>query len=83
MTNLHPDHHNNFVDFIRDNQPHPPQAGADLEDTIVDSLESRTLKKRQYITSWGTIPHARAITKRVPTKLLATGMLFTTVSFSV
>ena len=82
MTNLRRDNQNNFVGFIRHNQPNPPQACPDLEDRIMDALEPRTFKKRRYITGW-TIPHAMAITRRVPTKLLATGMLFTTVSFGV
>ena len=82
MTNLDRNNPKNFVDFIRTNQPQPPQAHPDLECRILDSLEPRTSNKGQYITKW-TIPGAMAITRGVPTKLLATGVLFTTVSFGV
>ncbi len=82
MTNLRRDNQNDFVGFIRHNQPNPSPACGDLEDRIMDALEPRTPPKRRYINSL-TIPHAMAITRRVPTKLLATGMLFTTVSFGV
>lgn len=81
MTNLHQDNQNNFVSFIRRHQPVPPQESPDLEHKIMDSLEPRVTKKQGWHLSIRTIPNT--ITKNVPTKLLATGVLFTTFSFGV
>lgn len=73
MTNLHNDSKNNFVNFIRQNQPIPPQACPDLEQRIMDSLEPRTTRERKrYLKTTWTIPGA-----------IATGFLLTTVSFGV
>ena len=73
MTNSHKNNQNNLVFFLRQNKPIPPQAYPDLEQTIIDSLEPRKLKERKYYktVTW-TIPSA-----------IATGFLFTTVSFTV
>ena len=81
MTNLHQNNQNNFVSFIRHNQPIPPQESPDLEHRIMDSIEPRITKKHsKYLTTW-TIN--KAIARNMPTKLLATGVLFTTVSFGI
>ena len=81
MTNLHQDNQNNFVSFIRRNQPIPPQESPNLEHRIMNSLKPRVTKKQgRYLAIW-TI--SNAITKNVSTKLLATGVLFTTFSFGV
>ncbi len=73
MTSLHNDNQHNFVNFIRQNQPIPPQACPDLEQRIIDSLEPQTTKepKRSLKSIW-TIPNA-----------IATGFLLTSVSFGV
>ncbi len=72
MTNLHNDNKNNLVTFLRHNRPIPPNAHPDLEQQLIDSLEPRkTTKRRYYKTAW-TIPGA-----------IATGFLFTSVSFTV
>ena len=72
MTNLHNDSKNNFVNFIRRNQPLPPQAAPDLEQRIMDSLEPHTASERKRLKTGWTIPSA-----------IATGFLFTTVSFGI
>ncbi len=73
MNNSHNDNQNNLVSFLQNNQPVPPQAYPDLEQRIIDSLEPRKFKDRKcYKTVTWTIPSA-----------IATGFLFTTVSFGV
>ena len=73
MTNSHNRDKTNFVAFLRQNQPIPPQACLDLEQQIIDSLEPRKFRERRcYKTVTWTIPSA-----------IATGFLFTTVSFGV
>ena len=73
MNNSHNDNKNNLVSFLRHNQPSPPQASSDLEQRIINSLESRKFKdSRYYKTVTLTIPSA-----------LATGFLFATVSLGV
>jgi len=73
MTNSPKDNQNNLVSFLRHNQPLPPQACPDLEQKILESLEPRRFRdRRHYKTVTWTIPSA-----------IATGFLFTTVSFGV
>lgn len=72
MSNPHDDNRNNLVSFLRQNQPIPPQAHPDLERQLMASLEPRTSSNRRYSKSRWTIPGA-----------IATGFLFTSVSFSV
>lgn len=73
MSNLHPDRQNNLVSFLRQHQPLPPQPSPDLEQRIIDSVEPNhdKLRKRNSKVAW-SIPSA-----------IATGFLFTTVSFSI
>jgi hypothetical protein len=81
MTNLPNDRQNNLVGFLRHHQPIPPDAPLDLEQLLIDSLEPHPRQRRlslNFKTAW-TIP--RTITLRVPIKLIATGFLFTSVSF--
>lgn len=72
MSNLHDDNRNNLVSFLRRNQPIPPQPHPDFEQQLIDSLEPRTNHSRRYFKAGWTIPGA-----------IATGFLFTSVSFSV
>lgn len=72
MSNPHDDNRNNLVSFLRQNQPIPPQAHPDLERQLMESLEPRTSSNKRYSKSRWTIPSA-----------IATGFLFTSVSFSV
>ena len=72
MTNLNDDRQNNFVKFLQQNQPVAPQAYPDLEQQIFNCLESRTDKSKKYYKTWWTIPGA-----------IATGFLFTSISFSL
>jgi hypothetical protein len=86
MTNLHNDRQNNLVSFLRHHQPLPPDAPVDLEQLLIDSLEPHPRQRRLGLnlktlkTAW-TIP--RRIVFRAPAKLIATGFLFTSVSFGV
>ena len=81
MTKLHPDSQNNFVSFIRQNKPVPPQASLDLEHKIMQSLEPQISREQKPYLNTKAI--SGAITRSIPTRLLATGFLFTTVSFGV
>ena len=72
MSNLHDDNRNNLVSFLRRNQPTPPKPHPDLEQQLIESLEPRTNHHRRYFKAGWTIPGA-----------IATGFLFTSVSFSV
>ena len=73
MTNLHDRDRTNLAAFLQQNKPIPPQACSGLEQQIIDSLEPRKFKDRKcYKTVTCTIPSA-----------IATGFLFTTVSFGV
>lgn len=72
MSNPHDDNRNNLVSFLRQNQPIPPQAHPDLERQLMESLEPRKSSNKRYFKSGWTIPSA-----------IATGFLFTSVSFSV
>jgi hypothetical protein len=76
MTNLHNDKQPNFVSFLRNNRPLPPHPHPDLEQNIIDSLEPRTHNEI------GRNPRF-AIARNRSAKLLATGFLFTSVSFSL
>ena len=72
MTNLHNDRQNNLVSFLRHNQPLPPEAHPCLEQQLMDALEPRAkAKKSRFKVTW-TIPSA-----------IATGFLFTSVSFGL
>ena len=66
MTNLPDDDRNNFVSFLRQNQPTAPDTDLNLEQQIFDAIEPRTDNKKLYI-KW-TIPGA-----------IATGFLFTSI----
>lgn len=69
MTNLHK---NNFVSFLRHNQPLPPDASPQLEQQLIDTLEPQAKQyKIRFKAAW-TVPGA-----------IATGFLFTSVSFSL
>jgi hypothetical protein len=90
MTNLHNNKQPNLVSFLRDNRPLPPHPHPDLEQKIIDSLEPRNNQnqKNESPSTW-TIPSATgrnprfAIARSRSAKLLATGFLFTSVSFSI
>ena len=71
MTNLHQDNKSNLVSFLRHNQPLPPDASPNLEQQIIDSLESHPRRKIGFKVAW-TVPRA-----------IATGFLFTSVSFGI
>ena len=73
MTNSHDRDRHNLVNFLRQNQPVPPQPCQDLERRIIELLEPVPTKDRKRLptVTW-TIPGA-----------IATGVLFTTVSFGV
>lgn len=74
MTNLHNDQQQNLVNFLRHNQPIPPQEQPDLEQKIIDSLGKATIAKerKRHFKVTRTIPSA-----------IATGFLFTSVSFGL
>ncbi|BAZ45583.1 hypothetical protein NIES4102_26070 [Chondrocystis sp. NIES-4102] len=88
MTNLHNDKQPNFVTFLRDNCPCPNPPHPDLEQRIIDSLESRSNQEQlgEHRSIWY---HSRtivrnprlAIARSTSAKLIATGFLFTSVSF--
>lgn len=72
MTNLPNDRQNNLVSFLRHHRPVPPATQVDLEQCLMDALESRSPQKKPgfyFKVAW-TIPRA-----------LTTGFLFTSVSF--
>jgi hypothetical protein len=72
MTNLPNDRHNNLVSFLRHHRPVPPATQVDLEQRLMDALKSHSPQKKPgfyFKVAW-TIPRA-----------LATGFLFTSVSF--
>ena len=99
MTNLNNDHQNNFVSFLQHNQPIPPNPHPDLEQQLLDSLEPRrNSRKRYFKSSWiianGNNPIKGQMPKwmqglkaynrmSIPVKLIATGFLFTFVSFTL
>ena len=72
MTNLHNDHQNNFVGFLRDNQPLPPDAHPNFEQQLFDSLELRKTNRNKYLRIAWTIPSA-----------IITSFLFTSVSIAL
>lgn len=80
MTNLNNDNHQNLVSFLQYHRPMPPQSHPDLEQTIIDSLEPQSTsgQKRDLKSNW-IISSTSAL--RSPAKLIATGFLFTSVSF--
>ena len=77
MTNPHNDNHNNLVSFLRHNQPTPPDAHQDLEQHLIESLEprSKTANSRWIVSD--------TFKFSLPAKLIATGFLFTSVSFGI
>jgi len=80
MTNLPNDKQHNFISFLRHNKPNPPQAHQDLEQAIMNSLEPQESRKRFNCEELGkNITQAISISN--PFKLVATGFLFTSVSF--
>ena len=99
MTNLNNDHHNNLVSFLQHNKPIPPNPNPNLEQQLFDSLEPQKNSRKSYFKApWiilntvkpirGQVPkwmqELRSYTKiSVPIKLIATGFLFTFVSFSL
>ncbi|MEM8673969.1 MAG: hypothetical protein AAGF83_08890 [Cyanobacteria bacterium P01_G01_bin.67] len=72
MTNLNNNQQNNLVSFLRGNCPLPPDADPDLEQRLFDSLEPRTTEGKNRLKAVWTIPSA-----------IATGFLFTSVSFGL
>jgi hypothetical protein len=72
MTNLPNDRQNNLVSFLRHHRPLPPAPQINLEQRLMDTLESRSPQKKPglYFKVTWTIPRA-----------LATGFLFTSFSF--
>lgn len=77
MTNPHNNNHNNLVSFLQHNQPKPPDADQDLEQHLIESLEPRfKAAKCKWIVS-DTFKFS------LPAKLIATGFLFTSVSFGI
>lgn len=88
MTNLHNDKQPNFVTFLRDNCPSPNPPHPDLEQRIIDSLDSSDNQKQlsEHRSLWY---HSRTVARNprlaiagsTSAKLIATGFLFTSVSF--
>lgn len=71
MTNLHQDNQNNLVSFLRHNQPLPPEASPLLEQQLFETLQPHVKRCRIRFKAAWTVPGA-----------IATGFLFTSVSFS-
>ena len=72
MSNQPHNKQNNLVSFLRQNQPHPPDAHPDLEGQLLAALEPRSRRRQiRYKAAW-TVPGA-----------IATGFLFTSISFSL
>jgi len=82
MTNLHNDQKNNLVSFLRHNHPLPPDAHPDSEERLMDSLEPRVKSRSLLYAKFKTALLSGSTTRRIPAKLLATGFLFTSVSFN-
>ncbi|MFM2311143.1 MAG: hypothetical protein RLZZ04_419 [Cyanobacteriota bacterium] len=72
MANLPNNHQNNLVSFLRHHRPVAPVTQVNLEQRLMDALESPSTQKKPgfYLKVAWTIPRA-----------LATGFLFTSVSF--
>jgi len=83
MSNLPNDRKNNLVSFLRQNHPLPPEAQPNLEQQLIDSLEPRTKQRSLHFAKFRTALLTGATTRRIPAKLLATGFLFTSVSFNL
>ncbi len=94
MTNLNNDHQNNLVSFLRHNKPVPPSSHPNLEQELFDSLEPQIKSRKSYFKAAWTMPKTiklQACRKlgdacpkmSAPAKLLATGFLFTSVSFGL
>ena len=83
MTNLHNDNQNNLVSFLRRNKPTPPDAAPDFEQQLIESLEPHPT----HTILWFQLAKTRRISPlsklRAPVKLIATGFLFTSVSFGI
>lgn len=93
MTNLNNDHQNNLVSFLRQNKPLPPQARPNFEQELLDSLEPQIQSPRSYFHTALTISGKitlQAYNKlsdtcprlSLPAKLIATGFLMTSFSWS-
>lgn len=80
MTNLPNDKQQNIASFLHHNKPNPPQTNKDLEQVIMNSLETQV---SQSYFDFGELTKtiARAIASNTPFKLITTGFLFTFVSF--
>lgn len=94
MTNPNNDHQNNLVSFLRQNKPLPPKAQPNFEQELFDSLEPQIQSRKSYFKAALTI--SVKITLQgysklsdtcpritVPTKLITTGFLFTSLSLSL
>lgn len=94
MTNLNNDHQNNLVSFLRHHKPLPPNPRPNLEQELFDSLEPQTPSRKSYFKVPWTMPRtikrqacrklgAACPNMSAPAKFIATGFLFTSVSFSL
>jgi hypothetical protein len=83
MTNLHNDHKDNLVSFLRHNQPIPPVPSPNLEQRLIDSLEPQAKKSLGFKTTKIGSRLPDQIKLSMPVKLIATGFLFTSVSFGI
>ena len=84
MTNLHNDNQNNLVSFLRHNKPTPPDAAPNFEQQLIESLEPHSTNTIQYLLTAQTTKHIGNLSKlHTPVKLIATGFLFTSISFGI
>ena len=82
MTNPHNDERHNVVSFLKHNQPLVPQAGANIEQNLIDALQPHSIPKyQQYLNNVSGF--AKAISPNTPLKFIATGFLFTCVSLNL
>ena len=70
----------NLVNFLRENQPIIPQASPYLEQNIIDALEPHSTRKHRHYLEL-TQSCLKAIASNTPTRFIATGYIFTCVSF--
>ena len=80
MTNLPNNERQDFLSFLQQNQPIPPQASANLEQNIVDALEVRSSDHHQFWKSMQIL--MKAIALHNPLKFITTGFLFICFSFN-
>lgn len=85
MTNLHHDNQNNLVSFLRHNKPTPPNAAPDLEQRLFESLELNHQNQNTLSCFHAAKTKSRPNLSKLhaPAKLIATGFLFTSVSFGI